>query len=268
MTAYCDCPAGLRLDGYAVDGTSLGTTLDFMAEENGIRVDSLDIGFPTVREAVAPHPTQDGNYDYTSLFGPRVVTVTGTFIASTTYTDRQGMMQALAGWCAPNIRPHLIYAIDPTSATLSLIVRGSQFSAPASNRKMSAFTASWVAPNPAATSMLLRELSVKAGETGELLNEGTYTAWPTFTVRGPCRDPLVEWQGGAAHFTGLELSEGEYVVVSPQARTVTFMGRSEPQFNRYRALDFARTRWQGLAPGVTEVYASAALDVAWRDTFI
>ena len=256
MSSYCDVPAGLRLDD---TGGAPSSTLDLMAEENGIRVDSLDIGFPTIREAVAPHPTIDGNYDYTSLFGPRVVTVTGSFVPSVNYTDRQNMMQHLAGWCAPNIRPQLVYAIDPTSPTLVLVVRGSQFSAPASNRLVSAFTVSWVAPDPAATAFVAKEVAITAGGTAEVVNAGTYTAWPTLTIAGPCEDPVVEWGDGAVAFAGLELGPGEEVVVAPKNRTAGA---------RYRALDFTRTRWRGLAPGVTEVRAGAPVTVTWRDTYI
>ena len=253
---YCDSPAGLRLDD---TGGAPSSTLDFMAVDNGIRVDSLDLGFPTIREAVAPHPTIDGNYDYTSLFGPRVVTVTGSFLPSANYTDRQTMMQALAGWCAPNLRPQLVYAIDATSPTLVLVVRGSQFSAPASDRRISAFTVSWVAPDPAATAFVAKEVAIAAGETAEVVNAGTYTAWPTFTIAGPCTDPVLEWRDGAVTFAGLELRRGETVVVEPKARRAG---------SRYRNLDFARTRWRGLPPGMTEVRASAAVTVAWRDTYI
>jgi Phage tail protein len=258
MTSMCDSPAGVRLDGYDMNGNSLGTTLDLMDADGGILIDSFDVGFPTVRETVAVKPANDGQYDYTQYFGPRTVTITGTFIPSANFTDRQTMMQELASWCAPDIRPHLIYAYDATSTTLWLTVRGSQMSAPASNRHISAFTVSWVASDPAAQSTSVKELSVKAGETAQVVNEGTYTAWPTFRIYGPCRNPHVDWGRGAVSFDALELYEGERIDVSPRTRSSS----------HHRSLDFARTRWGGLAPGVNELSANVPVVVTWRDTYI
>ena len=157
MAPYCSCPAGLRLDN---TGSGLAyATLDLMDDANGFRVDSFDPGFPTVREVVAANPTQPGEYDYTTFFGPRAITVTGTLVPSANQGSRQGALAELNYWCQPGVyqsstsswvpfRPRLIYCIDPDQATMFFTVRGSQLSAPVSDAHFTAFTVSWVAADP------------------------------------------------------------------------------------------------------------------------
>jgi hypothetical protein len=262
--SYCDVPAGLRLDQYAnTDGTGgLVKTLDFMAEGNGIRVSSFDLGFPTVRETVAAKPTTNGDYDYTWLFGPRVVTIAGSLIPST-FGSRQAMLAELMSWLDPSIRPVLVFAIDPTEATQQITMRGSQFSAPVSDRMVTAFSASWVAPDPAFESFGAKTVEVDAGGTAEVVNEGTYRAWPTFTVYGPCAGPVLEYGDAVVALGDLDLAPGEDVVVVPRTSRAYLADRS-----RYVRPDYRRTRWDGFPPGRTVVSSSARATIEWRDTYI
>ena len=261
MAPYCATPAGLRLDLVDTDGVTVTKTLDLMAEENGVRVSSLDVAYPTVREVTAANPTDNGEFDYTSLFGPRVVTVAGTVVPSA-FGSRQAMLAELSSWCAPWLRPHLVYCIDPTEATLWLTVRGSQFTAPVSDRTVTAFTVSWVAADPMAQTLSATTLELAPGQTATARNDGNFPAWPTITLRGPCTDPEV---AGVA-FSGLALGSAEHVVISPRNRTVYLMG--DPRRPRYGLVDFARTRWRPLRPGDNEVSSSAPATVEWRHTYI
>ena len=145
---YCGCPATLRLELLDVTGTVVDS-MDLMDETNGYRVAELDLPFPAVRAVVAALPTRDGDFDTTSLLGPRVVTITGSIIASA-QGSRQDAVGRLAQWCQPRIRPRLVYAVDPGEAPMAIGLRGSQLTAPYNDPFISAFTVSWVAPNPIA----------------------------------------------------------------------------------------------------------------------
>jgi hypothetical protein len=101
-----------------------------MDEASGYRVETLDVGFPTVREQTSALPTRDGDLDYTRLYGPRAVTVTGNFVPAVDGSSRQKALQGLVWWCQPRLRPRLVYAVDADCAPLWLGIRGSQLASP------------------------------------------------------------------------------------------------------------------------------------------
>jgi hypothetical protein len=76
VTAYCGTPNTLRLEARDSAG-ALTASLDLMNEASGYRVETLDVGFPTVRDQTSALPTRDGDLDYTRLYGPRA-TATAT----------------------------------------------------------------------------------------------------------------------------------------------------------------------------------------------
>ena len=294
MTTYCDSPTTLRLEILGSDGT-VAQSLDLMDEANGYRVSSLDVGFPTVRASVSARPTRDGDYDVTSLYGPRPVTIVGTLVP--TYPggvllSRQSAMQALAQWCQPRWRPRLVYAYDADCAPMFLNLRGDTLAAPATNPLTSAFTVSWVAYDPVARAFsggppgpLASPLTVLPGATGTATNRGTYRAWPVFDIYGPCANPVITWvspSGGVIAFTSagtpstpLTIAAGHFLEVDTDAQTAQPDGTADRTQSLYNYIDFANTHWAGFEPGATEVQFSPAspgtgcqLVMKWADSSI
>lgn len=297
MTAYCGTPTVLRLE--LVDGYGNVTeTLDLMDQANGYRVDNLDIGFPTVREVRAALPTRDGDFDTTALFGPRVVTIAGSVIA-VAGSARQTAVSKLAYWLRPAVRPRLVYAVDAGVAPLAIGLRGSQMSAPFTNPFVSAFSASWVAPDPVAYALTAQTITLGPQGTasgraynltfprtypaatggsgmGTLTNGGDKGTWPHLLIYGPCTNPAIFWvspPGGAVVFAGLTVAAGDYVDVDTFNQTAYV--NSNPAASRYGNLDFTQTVWAPLPPGPTTLrFAPASFSVpcqcvvAWYDAWI
>jgi hypothetical protein len=274
MTAYCSSPTTLRLETLSPAGT-VTNTLDLMDAANSYQVASLDVGFPTVRDVVAPLPTRDGDYDSTRLYGPRSVTVAGSFVPSSA-GSRQKALQALRWWCQPRLRPRVVYAVDGDCAPLWLGIRGSHLGAPISNAAVSAFTAAWVAPDPVARALTTQSATINPGASGTVTNAGTYRAWPVLDVYGPCTNPVVTWvtpAAGAVVFAGLTIASGDYVEVDTNAQTALL--NANPGASVYPWIDFHNTRWAGLEPGATTLSFTASSSsspahvvVKWADSSI
>ena len=274
MSVYCATPATLRLE--TLDGTGTVTaSLDLMDDSYGYRISTLDVAFPTVRADVAALATRDGDYDATSLYGPRAVTVGGWFVPSA-HGSRQKALEALAWWCQPRLRPRVVYAVDADTPPRWLGLRGAQLSGPTSNAHVTQFTVSWVAPDPVARVLTPSTVTINPGASGTATNGGTYRAWPTLTVYGPCTNPTVTWvtpAAGLVVFSGLTIATGHYVTVDTNTQTCLVDG--DPNQSVYQYLDFHSTRWAGLEPGATTLTFTASTSssparvvVSWADSTI
>jgi hypothetical protein len=279
MTTYCTTPATLRLELLDTLG-NVTDSLDLMDQNNGYRVASLDIGFPTVRAVTAALPTRDGDFDTTALFGPSVVTVAGSLIASKA-GSRQDARAELAHWCQPRLRPRLVYAVDAAATPVAIGLRGDQMTAIYDNPQVSAFQVSWVAPNPVSYALDVDQITVAPQQSaaiggrsypltfprtypaagpggsgqGTIQNDGDYPTWPLFRIYGPCTNPAIYWvtpPGGAVVFTGgLAVAAGDYLEVNTNAQTALTNGLASA--SRYSSLDFTQTVWQPAYAGATVI---------------
>jgi hypothetical protein len=276
---YCTTPAALVLQLLDASG-NITDSLDLMDQNNGYRVASLDVGFPAVREVKAALPTRDGDYDTTALFGPRVITVTGSLVPS----PQGGQQQAwatLARWCQPRLRPQLVYQVDAAMAPLTIGLRGSQLSGPFTHPAVAAFSVSWVAPNPVAYGRTVNQLTVQPQQTaatggraypltfprtypapspggsgqGTIVNAGNYPTWPTFRIYGLCTGPAIWWvtpAGPAIVFLpSLTVNAGDYLEVNTFAQTAYVNGSAAA--SRFASLDFTQTVWQPCYAGSTVI---------------
>ena len=297
MTAYCSTPATLRLEATDVNG-NVTSSLDLMDAAGSYRVESFELAWPAVREVVASLPTRDGDFDTTRLYGSRVVTVVGS-IVTTAAQSRQSALGALGYWLQPAMRPRLVYAVDAANPPLKIGLRGSQLASPYTNPGISAFTASWVAPDPAAYSLTVHQAFISpasaqsgrtyprtypmtypagSGATGvaTVTNAGTYRTWPIFRVFGPCADVSITYLPpavGAFVTSGLTVAAGDYVTVDTRAATVYYNG--DPGASRYSNVDFSRTTWAPLAPGTTQIRfaptsfsSPCQLEIDWSDAYL
>jgi len=298
MVAYCTSPAVLVLQLFDGAGNLL-ESLDLMDQANGYRVESFELGFPTVRAVTSPLPTRDGDYDTTALFGPRTVTVAGSLIPSQMGV-RQQAWQTLAHWLQPRLRPQLVYQIDPGMPQYAIGLVGATLAAPFTNPAVSKFQASWVAPNPAGYSTVQNSFTIQPQSTsavsgrtypltfprtypappaggsgiGTVTNNGDFPTWPIFRIFGPCTGPAVRWvtpAGPAVVFTtGLSINAGDYVEVNTANQTAYVNGLTTA--DRYSYLDFTQTTWQPFYAGQTTIRfapatwsSPAQLLVLWND---
>lgn len=292
MADYCDTPDTLVL----VLGAD---TFDLMDSDNGVVVSEVDLGYPTVRDVTAALPTRDGDFDTTTLFGPRAVSITGTVVPSPRFGSRQRVLDALARYTAAAARPQLRYAIDGDVGQRFLNLRPAQLSGPYVHPLVSAFSVGWVAPDPIAYSVdaqlrVVLAPGVNPGRiyplifprtyppgsggagTARLVNDGSYRTWPVFRIFGPCTDPSVTWldpPGGYIGTVGLTVAAGDWVHINTATADVWY--NSDPGASRYSNLDFDRLRWEPLRPGFTDIRFTAAsaappcqAEVTWRHAYL
>jgi hypothetical protein len=204
---YCNSPTTLTLS------IPNGPSLDLMSDQNGFRVDTVDLGFPDVREDIDLMADQRGILDYTRLFGARAVSISGSIVPSP-YGSRQAAFHALAPFLDPRARTTLTYQIDGDTTPRTMTLRASQLSGPISHPAVSTFSVGWKAADPAAYGPAQQSIcrpSVGAvgraysltfprtyppfpGATSALTNNGDLTTYPLLRVYGPITNPNVHVQ--------------------------------------------------------------------------
>lgn len=108
------------------------------------------------------------------------------------------------------------------------------------------------------------------GNSGTATNAGNYTTFPTFTITGPCTNPIILNQSTGAYLAfNKTLLGNDVLVVDPDLRIVTFNGAPA------RNLLLNGSNWFGIAPGsttigfVASVYSTgASMTTTWRNAYI
>jgi hypothetical protein len=266
-------------------------------ERNGLWVSEVDLGSPEVREVVAALPTRDGNYDTTRLLGPRVVSIKGTAVPSAS-GSRRAALDRLTAFLVPTVRPRLVFALEEGTEPRYLILRGSRFPVPAINHPtIGQFLAVWVAPDPVAYGLDLKDEVLEAGTAtskdwfdprGELpgagfaegfvYNGGNYQSWPRLRIYGSCTAPAVWWidpgNNGAVVFRNdFVIAQDDFVEIDTLRQSV-LLNEQQDQ-SRYDQLNFTWTRWAPLEPGQTALGFVAPtygpdcrLEIMWADATI
>ena len=90
-------PAPVRI-ALPAESTPPGDSFVLMDEASGYRVETLDVGFPTVRDQTSALPTRDGDLDYTRLYGPDFppITLPDIVAAQRLLLDRLGVRALVA----------------------------------------------------------------------------------------------------------------------------------------------------------------------------
>jgi hypothetical protein len=268
VTAYCGAPVALTL-------TSAGSTLDLMDQANGFRVETVDLGYPAVREDVGDYPGRRGGWDNTRLFGARAVTVTG-WIVPVPGASRQAAWHAIAPYLDPAARPVLTFQIDGDQIPHQLHVRAAQFSSVASNPQVSPFQLGFKALDPVAYSATVNTAicwptNTAGGRTYNLSFPRVYPASPiggatTTTAGDQTVYPLLHLYGPASTIriaetiwaaaaptgysyaipfkSGYSVAAGDRLDIDCAAHTVLTNG--DPGSSQYNQIDFAN--WSGFWP--------------------
>lgn len=257
-------------------------SLDLNDTDLGFIVSEFDPGAPQPRAVVTDLPGQDGQDDQTAYFSTRTVQINAALTPDAEGNSRSAVFDTLAPFLAPGARPTLTYAADTDVAPRLLNLRVSQWSNPIDHPgNASAFSIQWVCSDPIAYGLTQDESTVPfstgstegrtypriypltypggGGAPGEatIVNVGTYGAWPILRIFGPCANPAIYWLdpitllplGPQVVFTGMNITDGNYVEVNTKNRTALLNGL--PSSNQYSFLDFAATTWGPLQPGAT-----------------
>ena len=270
--------------------------LDLDDYENGLIVAQVDTGWPEVREVVDPLPDRDGVADSTRLMGQRVVSLTGTAVA-TNGRSRQEVLDRLRRFCVPNVRPTLTVA-SPGEQPRRITLRGDQHSAPFVHPEGAAFAVSWRSADPRFYALDRSSLTVKPpASTGEgrhydlthdrtyppayggsgtvdVVNAGDVETWPTFLFYGPIVDPMVtNLETGDALAFLIDIADRDYLVVETAPRAVYLNG--DRNADRYANVEVALTTWFAIRPGRNRLRLTAAgytspaeVRIDWTDAYL
>jgi hypothetical protein len=248
MVAYCSTPRVLTL-------TVGSTTLDLMDQNNGFRIQELDIGFPNVREDMDNRADQSGMYDYTRLFADRAVTITGSIVPSVS-GSRQKSLHALAPFLNPNARALLTWQIDGDVTPRTLTVRVAQLTAPFNDPQVTAFQLGFKAADPTVYDANVQTAIVTPGgpgSTGRVYpltfnrtyppyagsfavthNNGDVNVSPLLRFYGPITGAQLNWiallpTGNISYpfsfLSGFIINAGTYVEVDCHMRTALLNGQ-------------------------------------------
>jgi hypothetical protein len=267
------------------------SVLDLMDPANGFAVAQVDLGFPNPRADTSTIPDRDGEWDDTAWSGPRAVSISGSIVPSSALGSRSRVLDALAPFLVAGARPVLTYQIDADVAPRSLTLRATALSAPATNPTVSAFQAGWTAPDPAAYTTDVDQVTLSpstlqfgrvyatpqtatptatsgwapnrvypamtGGVGAAAVNDGTLNTQPVITISGPCTNPAIFNDTLGTVFAvgsnalALTLAATDTVTIDGRSRTV-YLG-ADPTNSRYNYVDFTRSSWWPLTPGTNSL---------------
>lgn len=279
----------LAVPTYVVDGWA-GNTVDGDGVEWWVTKEDGWSSGPGVRLELADRPQRDGSFDARSFRSARVVTLEGTAIAPDGDTRERAKDRFAAVLADGSVLSELV--VQERTISRRALVRLSagskvtdttpvsfdwslQVSAPDPLRygaDVHEESCGLPDPGPGITFPLAFPLVFGQSVDGSLglVNAGTTTVWPVWTVRGPCTQPVIRNDSTGERLAfSLNLFDGDVLTVDAAARTVFLGGAS-----RRGALQ-PRSSWFGLSPGSTTVSfdafddtASGTLTVSWRDAWI
>jgi hypothetical protein len=264
--------------------------------DTGYVVTELDLGFPVVRESVWNLPLRNGTHDDTAFTGARAVSIPmvldGRKAPTTVLLDR------LRAYVNPALRPALLFTPADGGVQRILRLRGVDAPAVVKRPRSVEVVAQWVTVGSGLMESAERhcrtlrpgEGQAVGGRTYDwtpprnypdaigpagsylIVNEGSAPAAWTATVYGAITNPVLTINGQRVAFTrhgGLDLANGNYVVLDAEARTV-LADNGESRYDRW---DFT-AGWPLLRAGDNYVDlagdahdASASVEFCWRSAW-
>jgi hypothetical protein len=234
----------------------LGTlTLALEDDDAGYFCQSLDLGYPDVREVVNNRPDQNGIDDRTRLMGGRTVTANITALAGAG-ARIDAVAASFAPFMVPSARPVLHYVLDrPGAAERTLTLRAAGYSWPIVGADERDIQLQWVAADPVARDPTLRTATAWAGASnspgrlynltfnriypvggggpvpGTISSPGDLPVTPALRIYGPITGPVVNFAmtnptGAIAVYflADYRIDAGHFVDVDTAARTAYIDG--------------------------------------------
>jgi hypothetical protein len=284
----------LCLARMSTDRLELSEILDLMDDErNGITVDTVDLGFPDVRESMGVWADADGAWDYTRFFGARGISLSGALLSSDK-GSRSKAFHSLIPYLDPSARPVLIYCFNADDDPRYLRIRGAGYSGAINNPLYTTWQGQWKAPEAIAYSLESETATVTAQEHSDFgriysepqpdpgpegpitptstwepdrhypeqfgavsvnaENDGTVASWPIFEIHGECTAPAIFNDTTDRCFA----MKVDFVVHEGEVLTINTHQRAvylgrSPNSTRYGQVDFERSTWWPLVPGPNSI---------------
>jgi len=247
---------------------------------DGVAAVTLDVQ-PAVRAVSSSVAGGDGTRDLTQFADAAAVTLSLRLWAGSTGPAPEEFLDEISPLLAPHRRPALVVSNDRWTSPRVLTVRFASRPAPVDNPVSTDVAISWSVPAGCWTDSAVTEYDLpalldpttglhvtpaglhvtKAGirlpavtsPSPSLVAVGgsVRPAWKA-RLYGPCTGPRLasDTLGADIVFTsGLVLGAGQYVELDSAARTANLL--SDPAQSQLGKLDFAKTDWWTLEPGVT-----------------
>jgi hypothetical protein len=130
------------------DQLTVANLLDLMDyDANGLIIDTVDLGFPDIREDMAVIPDADGEWDFTRFFGARGISLSGTLVDSSRGT-RMMALRALGPFLSVPARPSLIYSFNTDDDIAYMRLRVAGYSGAITNPVITKFQVQYKATQP------------------------------------------------------------------------------------------------------------------------
>ena len=194
-------------------------TVELEDETAGYFCQSLDLGWPDVRDVTNNRPDADGVDDRTKFMGARAVSADITAMASAGVAKIDDVASSFAPFMVPSARPVLHYVLDRSGATeRTLTLRSSGYAWPIAGPFQRDIQLQWVAADPIARDPVQQIATAWSGTTGALgrvynlvfprvypvgsgvattgtiVGHGDVPIQPYLRIFGPITNPLVAFQ--------------------------------------------------------------------------
>lgn len=263
----------------------ISNILDLMDHDaNGIICDTVDLGYPDVREDTGVWTDADGTWDFTRFFGARGITLSGTLVDSAR-GSRSMSFQALVPFLSPAARPILVYSFNADMHFAYMKIRAQGYSGPITNPIITRWSGQWKCPDAISYDLDVQTVTIIPGITGSFgrvytdpqetgiitatsgwapnryypsmggsaiglaTNAGTALSFPIIQIFGGCTGPIIRNDTTGQQFAMLSnyvINPGEVLVIDMRQKAV-YLGT--PNASRYNQVDFSKSTFWSLAPG-------------------
>ena len=227
-----------------------GRSLALEDEAQGYFCESLDLGFPDVRDVTNNRPDADGIDDRTRFMGGRVVSADITALASAGVGHIDAIAASFGPFMVPSARPVLHYVLDrPGAPERTLTLRGAGGGWPIAGPFQRDIQLQWIAADPIARDPIASSATAWAGagdvlgrvydlafprvypagsgvpSVAQILGHGDVPIQPMVRVYGPISNPRVSFDtadGPTVHYeVGMtyRIDGGHYVDIDTRAHS-------------------------------------------------
>lgn len=262
----------------------------------GVLTEITGLDSPDVRESAEDLVEFDGGVHGSFYYGRRPMTLTGIMLNPATVAERNLRQQRLSR-ASDAMRGDATLTWQPSGEPQQYVKVRRQQPLRVTGAWQKQFQLAVVASDPRVYSFALSTLTAATADPGastagrsyphlfnrayaaalplgQLLvtNAGTSSTYPIVYINGPGNNPVISnFTTGQSLYLNYSLAAGEYLAVDMLNRTVYLNGTA----SRYGAVDFARSSWWPLLPGVNDLriafdtyLSGSSLRVDWRDAWL
>ena len=284
---------------------SLTVLLEDMTK--GYWCETLDIGYPAVRDVVSNRPDQNGVDDRTMYMGARTITADIKALGGAG-AQIDAVAASFGPFMDPSTRPVLHYVLDrPGNPERQITVRAADYGWPISGPNERDIHLSFVAADPVMRDPTQKVATAWTGTGGAgatrtyplvfnrvypgsgssptqaIVNPaGDVAVRPLFRVYGPATKPQISWynlptgqNGWIRTIDGYQVFANHYLDIDSATKTAYVDGdRTQPAMS---SIDWQNTSWPAIGPApaysvvslnATSTSAITQVQVMWRDGYL